>query len=278
MSENGETMKILIIADMEGLGGVVAAEECDETHREYPAFCEVMTSEVNAAVEGAFAAGATDIVVNDCHNLGRNIIPEKLHPDVVLARGQPLPVMVAPLDSSFDAQILIGFHGKRGTARSVLDHTLTEKFHLIKINGVEYGEAAMAMAYAGELGIPTVFASGDDKLDAEIKQVIPNITTVVVKKTMSRTSALCFSPSQVRSQIRDGVRQALENRTTIKLFTPETPLELEIELFDSGAVDQAVCLPEVQRTGGRTITAKFENFSSLLKWFSILPNVIEGPQ
>jgi D-amino peptidase len=182
--------------------------------------------------------------------------------------------MIAPLDETYDALILIGFHGKRGTAQAILDHTLTAKLHWVRINGREYGESGLAVAHAGHFGVPLAFASGDDKLAAEIRQLVPEAQSVVVKNTLGRTSAMCLSPANARGKIRKGVARALAGKVKAAPLRLPTPLKMEVELFDSGAVDQAICLTNVTRVGGRTIACEFDDMPSLSKFLSLLIRII----
>jgi len=263
-------MKVFISADMEGLSAVVNGKECSGAEKEYPAFCQIMTKEVNAAIEGALEAGATEILVNDSHGDGRNIIPELLNPKALLSRGQPLPVMVAGLDASYQALFLVGYHAKRGTANAILNHTYRGLYHRIAVNGQELGELGMAAAYAGSFGVPLAFASGDDKLAGEARELVPGVTAVVVKYATSVTTAKCLSPEAAREHIRAGAKQALGQLGAVKPFVIKPPLVLELEYADYTCLDRVVCLPGVERVGGRSIRCRFETMPALINFISVI--------
>ena len=81
-------------------GGI---HEADRNHPDYPEFREQMTREAIAAIEGAQAAGATEVWVKDAHDSGRNLIPSMLPANIRLIRswaGHPL-CMVQELAADF---------------------------------------------------------------------------------------------------------------------------------------------------------------------------------
>lgn len=82
-------MRIYISVDMEGVTGLVDADDVQPDGRDYERGRSMMAEDVNAAVRGALAAGAADILVNDAHGPMRNLLPEALHPAVRLVRGKP---------------------------------------------------------------------------------------------------------------------------------------------------------------------------------------------
>ena len=267
-------MKIFISADMEGISGIVAGEECSGNDKDYAEWRKTMTLEVNAAIEGALEAGATEILVNDSHGGGRNLVAELLHPEAMISRGQPLPSMVAPLDGSYAAALLIGYHAKRGTACAILDHTYSPAYHRILINGREFGELGMAAAYAGHYATPIAFVSGDDKLEAEARDFIPWAGAVATKYATGQRSARCLSPQKAREKIRQGVAQALRHRDKLKPFVVPPPLVLDVEFANAASVDQAICLRGVERTGARSVRSVFQEFPEVAKLLTMMVRVI----
>jgi len=244
--------------------------ECSSREREYPAFCKLMTGDVNAAVEGALEAGATEIVVNDSHGGGRNLLLDLLHPKAILSRGQPLPSMIAPLDASFDAAMAVGYHARRGTACAILDHSFSGRYNAIRLNGREFGEFGMAAAYAGAFGVPMVFASGDDKLVAEAQEFVPGIRTATVKFATGRTSARCLSAERTGDLIRQGAREGLARENWTQPFVLEPPIVVEVEYADCAAADTAAYVPGVERIDGRTIRRAFDAFAEASCFISVL--------
>ncbi len=104
-------LKVYISVDMEGIGGVVTNEQLGPAGFEYQRARQFMTDEVNAAIQGARDAGATQILVSDSHGNGQNILIDQLPNDVTIIRSWPRPLMMMEgIDSTFDAALFIGYH------------------------------------------------------------------------------------------------------------------------------------------------------------------------
>ena len=165
-------MRVYISVDMEGVAGVVHEDQTDPIDPrhagEYNRFRRLMTGEANAAIEGALAAGAKTILVNDSHWLMRNLLAEELHPAAELLSGGPkLRSMVEGVDEGFDAALFVGYHARAGTGHAIIDHTYTSRVHEARLNGQPVGELAINAALAGTYGVPVALVSGDQALAAE---------------------------------------------------------------------------------------------------------------
>ena len=150
-AQAGNGLKVFISVDMEGIAGLVNGEETSRTGKDYDYFRAIMTAEANTAIEGAAAAGATDIVVRDGHGSARNILPDMLDRRARLVRdwsGGPLGMMEG-IDETFDAVLFVGYHAKAGTADAILDHTWSGNVADIFINGVSLPEAGFNGLIAG---------------------------------------------------------------------------------------------------------------------------------
>jgi len=155
-----EGLRVYISADMEGLAGVVTAEQLGPAGFEYSRFRSIMTAEVNAAIEAARAMGATEILVSDSHGNGQNLLLEDLPQDIQVIRSWPRPLMMMEgIDESFDAAILIGYHSGTGNAAGVRAHTMSSaNLTSLKLNGVEMSEGGVSGAIAGSFGVPVMSA------------------------------------------------------------------------------------------------------------------------
>src|SRR2546430_8533701 len=150
-------MRVYVSVDMEGIAGVVHESQTDPTPpafaAEYARFRRLMTAEANAAIEGALAAGATKVLVNDSHWFMRNLLAEELHPAADLASGDPKPrSMVQGIDGGFDAALFIGYHARAGTPNAILDHTYADRIHDVRLNGTAGGGVGLNAAPAGGVG------------------------------------------------------------------------------------------------------------------------------
>lgn len=265
-------MKIYISADMEGVAGITATEQTDPVGQpEYAYSCKLMTGEVRAACEGAQAAGAREIVVNDSHWNMRNIIHEELPPEVRLIRGSLKPLsMNQGLDPSFQAAAFVGYHAPGGTANAILDHTYSgETLYVGKINGEACSEARINAAVAGHFGVPVVFISGDQNACADARSFLPWIEAVEVKQAVGRYAASSLSPERARSAIRSGMESALKklsgNGAVPYKFA--SPVTVELTFATTAKADMAALLPGSVRLDGRTLRFAHEDFLTAFKAF-----------
>jgi len=178
-------MRVYISVDMEGVAGVVHESQTDPTNpacaAEYARFRRLMTAEANAAIEGALAAGATKLVVNDSHWFMRNLLAEELHQAAELLSGDPKPQsMVEGIDGGFDAALFIGYHARAGTRHAILDHTYADRIHDVRLNGRPVGELGINAAFAGVAGVPVALVSGDSALVAEARELLGDHVAAVV--------------------------------------------------------------------------------------------------
>ena len=252
-------MKILIAADMEGITGVVHWDQVNPDHSEYTRFRKLMTEDVNAAVRGAFAGGATSVVVTDGHFNGRNILIEELDSRATLNSGSPAPLsMVNGVDDGVDGVMFIGYHGRMGTAHAILDHTWSdERVSGLWINDRAFGEAGLNGAVCGHFDVPVIMASGDQTLCAEVREFFGNaIETAQVKKAMSRMSAECLPPAQTAKLIEEVAKRALINlksKKAPKPFKISKPIKMTVEFEQSDMADRAALMPHAKRTIDRRV-------------------------
>jgi len=155
-------MKLLIAADMEGVTGVVSWDHVDARTAEYQRFRRLMTADVNAAVEGALAAGAGDILVTDGHASSGNLLIEELHPQARLNTGTPSPFsMVQCAQDGLDAALFVGYHARVGTVHAILDHTWSSaRVADVWLNGRPVGETGLNAAVCGAYGAPVLLVTG----------------------------------------------------------------------------------------------------------------------
>jgi len=252
-------MKILIAADMEGVTGVVHWDQVMPGHPEYPRFCRLMTGDVNAAIRGAFAGGATSAVVTDGHYEGRNILIEELDSRAKLNSGSPSPLsMVQGVDEDINGVIFVGYHARMGAINAILDHTWSdERVSGVWINGQAFGEAGLNGAVCGHFNVPVIMASGDQTLCAEVRELFGNkIETAQVKKAVSRMSAECLPPAVTASLIEETARRAvinLRNKKTPKPLKVTKPINLLVKFEQSEMADKAALMPNATRTVERRV-------------------------
>ena len=198
-------MKILIAADMEGITGVVDSNQTNPSHAEYNRFRRLMTGDVNAAIRGAFDAGADEVVVSDGHWFNLNVLIEEFDPRARLNTGSPRPFsMVEGVQHGVDGVLLVGYHARVGTQDAILDHTWSSgRVDGVWLNGEIVGEIGLNAAVCGHFGAPVLMISGDQTACAKATALLGDIETAIVKRATGRNSAECLPPEVTTQLIRD---------------------------------------------------------------------------
>jgi D-amino peptidase len=270
-------MHVFISVDMEGIAGVAHEDQTDPSDprhaAEYERSRRLMTGEANAAVEGAFAGGATRVVVSDSHWFMRNIAADELHPGAELVSGGPRRLsMMDGIDGGFDAAFCIGYHGMAGTADAVIDHTYTNRIRAVRLNGRAVGELGLNAALAGTFGVPVVLVSGDQSLAAEARDLLGDaVEAVVVKQAVSRFAARSVSPEVARARIREAATRVLARRPAP--FTITAPITLEVEFALTHQADMAELVPGSTRPDGRTVRFTAGDYREVFRAFRAFANL-----
>jgi D-amino peptidase len=202
--------KVYISVDMEGISGVNGDDQTSAGRPEYARARKLMAEDANAAIRGAFDGGATDVVVNDSHGSQRNILPEDLDPRArLISHSFKRHGMMEGLDESFDAIIFVGYHAKADAPRGLFAHTGSDVVRDLQINGRSVGEGGMNAALAAWFGVPVVVVTGDDAAVDEVKESVPGVRGVAVKRAIN-IRAVELKPLEVaRREIQDASREGV---------------------------------------------------------------------
>ncbi len=245
-------MKVYISADIEGVCGVVALDHTKRDGKDYDMARTLMTKEVNAAAEGAFEGGATEVVVNDSHGSKINLLTEELDERVSIIIGSPKPLSMVQGVEGCDAAFFVGYHSRAGTADAVLDHTYHGRtVYSIRVNGTEMGELGINALLAGYFEVPVVLVTGDKKTTGEALQLIDHVEVVPTKEGIGRLAAQSAHPSKVREEIRKKAKKALKNSGKVAPLTVDSPLRLEMDFMLTHMVDKVELIPGIERVSGR---------------------------
>ena len=259
-------MKLYISADMEGVSGVVnsAQTSIKQEAKEYERARAWMTGEVNAAIEGALAAGATEIVVNDAHGSMRNILLEELNPIAQLVTGAPKPLsMMQGIDEGYDAAFFIGYHAQAGSTYGTLSHTYSGRVYSVVLNGRPVGELGLNAALAGHFGVAVVLVTGDQALIDEARSILGDIETVAVKQAYGMCAARCLAPSKARQLIKEAAARAVQKGGTP--FVVSSPITLTVGFQRSVHAEMAELVPGTRRMDSRTIEFVHEDMPTLYR-------------
>ncbi|MBW2056561.1 MAG: M55 family metallopeptidase [Deltaproteobacteria bacterium] len=262
-------MKVFISADMEGATGVTNMLDVVEGKPGYERFRKMMTGDVNAAIDGAFEGGATEVLVNDSHYTMRNILLEELDSRASLISGIHKPLcMMEGIDSTFDAAFFVGYHAKAGTGEAVANHTLLGREIIsVRLNGEPIGETQLNAAIAGYYDVPVVMVAGDDKVTREAKSVLGNVETAVVKEGIDRWTARCYPPKETGRRIREAAGNALKKLNQFKPLKVEGEVKLEIEFMSTSEAALPTLFPGVVREDSRTVSVTDTDFIRAFKAF-----------
>lgn len=266
-----KNMKIYISADMEGVVGAVTAEQLGPSGFEYQRFREFMTQEVNAAIEAAVEAGATEIVVSDSHGNGQNLLIEKLPKDIMVVRSWPRPLMMMQgIDETFDGAIFLGYHSSTTNTKGIRAHTMSSATLAdVRLNNVSMSEGSFNAAIAGQFDVPIIMVSGDDAAVKEVSDVVGDVEGAVVKWNYGFHSAKTMMPEAAYALIRQKVKKAIGRIDEFKPYKPKTPVQLDIRFKNYLPSEVLSYLSIVERTDAHSIrfegkdmieTSKFMEF------------------
>jgi len=275
-AEPARAPKVYISVDMEGVAGVVTSDQLTPAGFEYERFRRFMTDEALAAVRAAKEAGATEIVVSDSHANGENLLIDLFPNDVRIVRSWPRHgAMMAGLDASFTAAVFIGYHSSTTNPKGVRAHTISSAhFARLALNGNAVTEAELNAAYAGDFGVPVVFASGDDAAVSEIKGRLGDIDTVTTKTSLGFHSAETLTPAASCERIYAGVKSALARPGQRRPYTLAHPVTLDLTFKNYMPAEILSYLRAVQRVDSHTIRfvgrdmPEVTDFIDVVDWYN----------
>ncbi len=250
-------MRLYMSVDMEGITGVAVGKQVTPGEKDYERFRRLMTQDANAAIEGALAAGAADIVVSDGHGPMTNILVEELHPAARLMSGSnKLLGQLEGIDQGFDAAFFLGYHQREGGGDGVLNHTLIGRIvYEIRLNGTPADEALINAGLAGAFGVPVALVSGDNAVCAEAQQRLPGVVVAPVKEAFDRYVGLSLAPQRAHALIRERAAEAVRKvaaRQVVPYRVPG-PVTFQVDFKRTASAHLTMLFPGVERVGPRTI-------------------------
>ncbi|WKZ48780.1 MAG: M55 family metallopeptidase [Anaerolineales bacterium] len=268
-------MKILIATDMEGITGVTTWDQVTPGHAEYARFRRLMTQDVNAAIRGAFEAGADEIIVADGHWNGSNILIEELDPRARLNTGSPSPLsMMQGIDESVDGVFFVGYHARNGMQNAILDHTWSSKTVAnLWLNEILTGEYGLNAALAGHFGVPVIMVTGDQTACAEVQNLLGDMEHAIVKQATGRFAAECLPAQLTQDLIFNAAARAvtrLADGDSPDPFVLDSPIRATVEFFTSDMADRAALMPASSRKEtrvsltGQTMDVVYRGFRAMV--------------
>jgi D-amino peptidase len=248
-------VKVYLSADMEGITGLVDAEDVQPPGRDYERGRVLMTEDVNAAIRGAYAAGVTAVLVNDAHGPMRNLLPDLLDPRARLIKGRPKPMgMIEGLTSEYDATVCIGFHARAGIL-GVLSHSfMGHEIEDIWLDDRLTGEIGLLHAASAAYGVPVALLTGDDTACDEMKSWDPTVATVPVKFAKDRFAAQLVPVAEAQESIERTTTEALKNLAVSG--AERGPHRLTVRWQSASVALHLTAIPGVERQDDRTVTVE----------------------
>jgi D-amino peptidase len=265
---------------MEGVAGIVDWSQCRAPGVPYEEGRRLLLGEVNAAIEGALAAGATEIICNDSHGTMNNLDPAALAGQASYVSGRHKPLyMMQGLEAGADVVFMIGYHGSISGESSVLSHTYNPAvISRVELNGVPVGESGINALVALACRAPVGLITGDQQTIAEADPYLPDAERVVVKESFTRFGASNLHPEVARDMIADGARRAVE-RAVLRLPAITLPATLEVHTQTADMAEVASWVKGAERTGVRTVSMHGEDPLAMFRSFvalTYITRVAEG--
>lgn len=261
-------MRVFISVDMEGVAGVATLDQAVRGGTGYARAQRLMTAEADAAVRGAFDAGAGEVVVNDSHGSMDNLLHAELDPRAQVVTGSPKPLAMMQGITEGDAvALLVGYHAAAGE-RGVLAHSFSGTFREIRVNGAPVGELEVNALHAAALGVPVGLVTGDDLVCAAAAKALPGVRTVPVKRAAGFHAATSTHPSVAAERIRAAARDAVAGHAGLACPPVPDSLRVEIEFTTPLACDYAMYVPEARRLGGLGLVREVGSTEDLIRLIS----------
>jgi D-amino peptidase len=267
-------VKVFVVSDMEGVAGISRWQQCQGGHAMYEEGRRLYTAEINAAVRGAKAAGAREIVVMDCHGAGEgwdfnSLLHDELDPSCEYVVQTQWTEYTEYLESGVDAALFVAMHAMAGTRDGVLAHTVSgSSWWRLRFNGVEVGETGINAALCGAWGCPVLLVTGDEASCREAKALLGDgLTTVAVKKGLGRFSARHLPAQRARELIEAGARDALRDLKAVAPYDPGSPCEITVDFNTSEHVERYRERPGVEITESRQIVSRADDWWAAWRQF-----------
>ena len=273
-------MKVFISFDMEGVAGIVDWSQCRAPGQPYEEGRRLLLGEVNAAIDGAMAAGATEIICNDSHGTMNNLDPAALDGQASYVSGRHKPLyMMQGLDATADVVFMVGYHGSISGESSVLSHTYNPSvISHVELNGVRVGESGINALVALGCQVPVGLITGDQHTAAEADPFLPDAERVVVKESFTRFGAVNLHPEVARTMIAAGARRAVE-RAAARPPAIALPATLEVQMQTADMAEVASWVRGAERTGVRAVSIHGDDPLAMFRSFvavTYITRVAEG--
>lgn len=271
-------MKVYISVDMDGVSNVVMMYQLfpEGGLTAIQEIREIVTREVNAAIEGAFQGGATEVLVNENHT-GKEIIPQLLDKRAIFLSGKPKYFMTVEGIENYDTLFLMGIHARMGTRNGVMDHTWNNRsISEFRVNGKALGETGLNALFAAHYNIPVSLVTGDKAVCDEAIDLFGDVETVAVKEGTGRFAAYCPHPDINMERIREAAKRAIETHDRFKPLDFAKPMRMEFDFFNQQQAMMVELIPGSEHLSDRSVAFTVDNFYEGMRIFCLSSMVSEA--
>jgi D-amino peptidase len=220
-----QKMTVFLITDAEGVGGVCRQDQTDPKDAEMR---QLLTGEINAAVDGFLQGGADEVIVWDGHDGSQTLSTLTIHPRAKLVMGGLGPSML--MERKFAAVAYVGQHSKANIRAGIMAHSYSSLgIQNMLLNGKPVGEIDVIAAMAGHFGTPVILLTGDKAAADELKEIVPDAEYAIVKEGLGRYVCISESAETSRTMIREAARRSIAKAKSVKPYKVPGPVTLQIE-------------------------------------------------
>ena len=248
---------IFVITDAEGVAGVCRQEQTDPKDAEMR---QLLTGEINAAVEGFLAGGADEVVVWDGHDGSQTLSALTIHPRARLLIGNPGVAMT--MERGYAAVAFVGQHAKANVRGGIMAHSYSSLgIQNMLMNGKPVGETETRAALAGWFNTPVILLTGDRAATEELRAIVPNAELAAVKEGLGRYTCISLSATAARELIRESAIRAMKKIGQIKPYKIEGPVTIQVEYTTRNSLGIDAGLgPGTEVVDDRTIRYRGKDF------------------
>ena len=273
-------MRVHFTVDMEGIAGIAHEDQADMKGLDFQRMRELLTNEVQAAIEGVTAGGADSVIICDAHDTGRNLIVERLDggaADVAVIQGTAYGQgMMGGISRDFDAALQIGYHSMRDTHAGTIGHTYSYSVAELYLNGTKVGESGLSAAIAGHFDVPLVFVSGDLHAVKEAQSLIENVVGVPTKEGVGVYGIKSLTPKHACELIREDAKEAMGRLSDIKPYKADYPVKMDVVFTRALMAQYASQMPLVERTGNKSVKYEAKDMLDAFQVFEAMMMVADS--
>ncbi len=257
---------VFMITDAEGVAGVCRQDQTEPKDNELR---QLLTGEINAAVQGFLDGGADEVVVWDAHDGSQTLSALTIHPRARLLIGGLGVTMT--MERKYAGLAFVGQHAMANVRGGIMAHSYSSLgIQDLLMNGKPAGEISTRAALAGWYGVPVILLTGDDAAVKELREIVPDAELVSVKEGLGRYTCISLSAEAARSQIRAAAQRSMGKIGKIRPYRIEGPVTFQVEYTTRNSLSaDAARRPGAEVLDDRTIRYQGKDFMEAWTRYSV---------